>query len=51
MNYLESSRMNMSYDELITIYTNLYDIIRSDVLPQGGSLAFTVCVCVNKYKI
>jgi hypothetical protein len=47
MNYLELIRMNMSSDELVTIYTNLYDIIRSDVLPRGGSLAFTVCVCVN----
>ena len=33
MNYLELIRMNMSSDELITICTNLFDIIRSDVVP------------------
>jgi len=36
----------MSLDELIPIYTNLFDIIRSDVLPQRAvSLAFTAFVC------
>jgi hypothetical protein len=36
----------MSYDELITIYTDLYDIMRSDVLPQGAVLLLQP-VCVN----
>ena len=46
MNNLESIRMNMSYDELIPIYTNLYDIVRSDVLSQGAVL-LSQRVCVN----
>ena len=46
MNYLESIRMHMSSDELIPIYTNLYDIMRSDVLPQGAVLLLQP-VCVN----
>jgi hypothetical protein len=46
MNYLELNRINMSYDELVTIYTNLYDIIRSDVL-QGGAVLLLQRGCVN----
>jgi hypothetical protein len=46
MNYLESSRINMSYDELLMIHTNLYDIRRSDVLPWGAVLLLQP-VCVN----
>jgi hypothetical protein len=46
MNYLELIGMNMSKDELITLYTNLYDIIRSDVLPRGAVLLLQP-VCVN----
>jgi hypothetical protein len=52
MNYLELIRMNMSQDELVTIYTNLYDIMRSDVL-QRGAVLLLQCVCVwinTKYK-
>ena len=46
MNYLELITMNMSYDELVTIYTNLYDIILTERrVATGGSLAFTACVC------
>jgi hypothetical protein len=40
----------MSADELIPIYTNLYDILRSDVLPRGAVLLLQR-VCVNEYKI
>ena len=48
MNYLEVITINMSYDELIRIYTNLYDIIWSDVLPRGAvSLLQPVCVWFN----
>jgi hypothetical protein len=46
MNYLEVITINMSYDELIRIYTNLYDIIWSDVLPWGAVLLLQR-VCVN----
>ena len=46
MNHLESSRMNESQDELIPIYTNLYDNIWSDVLPRGAVLLLQR-VCVN----
>jgi hypothetical protein len=46
MNHLELIRMNMSKDELIPIYTNLYDIILSDMLPRGAVLLLQpVCVC------
>ena len=46
MNYLELIRINMGLDELVTIYTNLYDIIRSDVLQLGAVLLLqAVCVC------
>jgi hypothetical protein len=38
--------MNMSQDKLVPIYTNLYDIMRSDVLPQGAVL-LSQPVCVN----
>ena len=50
MNYLELIRMNMSSDELITIYTNLFDIIRSDVLPKGAVLLLQPG-CVNYDQI
>jgi hypothetical protein len=53
MNYLELIRINMSLDELIPIYTNLYDIIRSDVL-QRGAVLLLQCVCVwinTKYNM
>jgi len=47
MNYLELIRMNMSYDELVPIYANVYDIMQSDVLPRGAVLLLQcVCVCV-----
>ena len=46
MNHLEFIRMNMSEDELVPIYTNLYDIMRSDVLPRGAVLLLQP-VCVN----
>ena len=47
MNHLELIRMNMSYDELVPIYANLYDIMQSDVLPRGAVLLLQrVCVCV-----
>jgi len=46
MIYLELTRMDMSYNELITIYTNLFDIIRSDVLPRGAVLLLQPG-CVN----
>jgi hypothetical protein len=46
MNYLELIRINMSLDELVTIYTNLYDIIRSDGL-QLGAVLLLQPVCVN----
>ena len=49
MNYIEFIRIYISEDELIPIYTNLYDIIRSDVLPRGAVLPLQpgrVCVCV-----
>jgi len=38
--------MNISEDELVPIYTNLYDIMRSDVLPRGAVLLLQP-VCVN----
>ena len=42
----------MSYDELITIYTILYDIMRSDVLPPGAVLLYSLCVWINtKYDM
>ena len=43
----------MSYNGLITIYTNLYDIMWSDVLPQGAVLLLQpVCVWINtKYNM
>jgi hypothetical protein len=45
MNHLELIRMKLSSDELITIYTNLYDIMRSDVLQRGAVLLLQrVCV-------
>jgi hypothetical protein len=45
MNYLESVRMNMSQDKLVPIYTNLYDIMRSDVL-QRRAVLLLLRVCV-----
>jgi hypothetical protein len=45
MNDLELIRIYMSADELDTIYTILYDIIRSNVLPRGAVLLLQ-CVCV-----
>ena len=46
MNDLESSRIHMSWDESIPIYTNLYDIMRSDVL-QRREVLLLQRVCVN----
>ena len=50
MNHLESITMNMSKDELVTVYTILYAIMRSDVLQRGAVLflqSVCLCVCVN----
>ena len=53
MNHLELSRIHMCLDDLVTMYTNLCDNIRSDVLPRGAVLHWhRVCVWVNtKYNI
>jgi hypothetical protein len=50
MNYLELIRINMSLEEFTTIYTNLHDSIRSNVLPRGAVLILQP-LCVNKCKI
>ena len=54
MNYIEFIRIYISEDELIPIYTNLYNITRSDVLLRGAVLPLQpgrVCVCVNLYEM
>ena len=53
MNYLELIRMKLSSNELIPIYTNLYDIMRSDVLQRGAVLLLQrVCVWIDtKYNM